>query len=109
MYFEIGVYHTKNEINIGTLYRTAYQLGASGIFTIGRRYKQQASDTSKSANHIPLRHYLDLDEFKKFRPIGAVLVGIEMDGCPLSRFVHPKQAVYLLGAEDHGLPDEVRE
>ena len=34
-YFEIGVYHPKKEVNIGTLWRTAYQLGASVIFTIG--------------------------------------------------------------------------
>jgi len=108
-YFEIGVYHTKTEINIGTLWRSAYQLGASGIFTIGKRYRQQSSDTLKSMRHIPLRHYLTFDEFKQNRPIGTVLLGVEMDGIPLSGFSHPKQAIYLLGAEDSGLPDTIRE
>ena len=106
-YFEIGIYHTKTEANIGTLWRTAYQLGAAGIFTIGRRYERQSSDTPKTPRHIPLRHYLTLDEFKANRPDGAVLVGIEMGGVPLRQFTHPKQAIYLLGAEDHGLPPEV--
>lgn len=35
MYFAIGIYHPKTEMNMGTLWRSAYQLGASYIFTIG--------------------------------------------------------------------------
>lgn len=108
-YFEVGIYHTKTPANIGTLWRTAYQLGAASIFTIGRRYKRQGSDTFKTPDNIPLRHYLDMDDFRHHRPVGAVLIGIEMDGTPLSEFTHPKQAIYLLGAEDHGLPPEVLE
>ena len=108
-YFEIGIYHGKTDINIGTLWRSAYQLGASGIFTIGRRYKQQSSDTCKAMRHIPLRNYVDYDDFAKHRPEGAVLVGIEMDGIPLSEYPHKRQAIYLLGAEDYGLPDAIRE
>jgi tRNA G18 (ribose-2'-O)-methylase SpoU len=49
------------------------------------------------------------DEFSIARPIGATLIGVEMDGEPLNDFMHPPQAVYLLGAEDHGLPDEIRD
>lgn len=30
-YFEIGIFHPKHGENIGTLWRTAYQLGAAGI------------------------------------------------------------------------------
>jgi len=58
-------------------------------------------------NSIPLRHYETFDDFKANRPVGAVLVGVEMGGIPLSQFVHPKNAIYLLGAEDHGLPPEI--
>ena len=106
-YFEVGVYHVKHECNIGTLWRTAYQLQAAGIFTIGKRYARQASDTLKAIRHIPLRHFKDWDEFAIGRPIGAQLVAIEMGGTPLRQFKHPKQAIYLLGAEDHGLPETI--
>lgn len=106
-YFEIGIFHTKTEANVGTLWRSAYQLGAAGVFTIGRRYKHQPGDTVKAMRHIPLRHFANFEEFKQQRPVGAVLVGIEMGGRPLSDFVHPKQAIYLLGAEDNGLPPEI--
>ena len=106
-YFEIGIYHTKTESNVGTLWRSASQLGAASIFTIGKRYHHQTSDTYKTPKHIPLRHYLTFDEFLYNRPFGSVLIGIEMGGTPLSKFTHPKQATYLLGAEDSGLPNEI--
>ena len=45
-YFAIGVYHPKNHLNIGTLWRTANILKAAFIFTVGARYKRfQCSDT----------------------------------------------------------------
>jgi tRNA G18 (ribose-2'-O)-methylase SpoU len=106
-YFEIGIYHTKTEINVGTLWRSACQLGAAGIFTIGRRYKRQSSDTYNSMNQIPLRHYETFEDFKSNRPVGAVLIGVEIGGQKLSSFIHPQSAIYLLGAEDHGLPPDI--
>lgn len=106
-FFEIGIYNVKAEVNIGTLWRSAYQLGATGIFTIGKRYTKQSSDTGKAYRNIPLRHYETFEEFNINRPYGAILVGIEMGGRLLETFTHPKQAMYLLGAEDHGLPDNI--
>lgn len=39
-------------------------------------------------------------------PDGARVVCVELAAAarPLHTFVHPERAVYLLGAEDHGLP-----
>jgi len=106
-YFGIGIYHTKMEVNIGTLWRSAQQLGAAFIFTIGRRYKKQASDTSKAYLHLPLYHYLDWDEFKSHMPKNCLTVAVEMGGTALSSFAHPERAIYILGAEDNGLPDVI--
>lgn len=106
-FFEIGVYHPKTEVNLGTLMRSAFQLGAAGLFTIGRRYKEQSSDTLKTWRHVPVRHYATFEEFQEARPMGARLIGVEMGGKPLGSTTHPQSAVYLLGAEDHGLPPEV--
>lgn len=106
-YFEIGVYQPRNELNIGSLWRSAYQLGAAGIFTIGRPYKKQPSDTQNTMQLIPMRRYDSFEEFLQTRPVGAVLVGVEMGGEPLSQFKHPARAIYLLGAEDSGLSERV--
>lgn len=109
-YFGIGIYQGKTAENIGTLWRTADLMGASFVFTIGRRYKVQASDTMKTTKHIPLYHYETFFEFYKHMPIGAKLIGIEtLTVTPIKQFIHPKQAIYLLGSEDNGLPEYVIE
>jgi tRNA G18 (ribose-2'-O)-methylase SpoU len=106
-YFEIGVYNALNQVNIGTLWRSAYQLGAAGIFTIGRPYYRQPSDTYSTLHQVPMRHYLTFEAFLETRPISALLIGVEMGGIPLADFRHPPRAVYLLGGEDNGLPERV--
>jgi tRNA G18 (ribose-2'-O)-methylase SpoU len=107
-YFEIGIYRPKHWENVGTLWRSAWQLGASGIFTIGGgKAKHQITDVLRVDKRIPLRCYDDFDAFLAARPQGAQLVGVEMGGEPLKSFVHPVRAVYLLGSEVDGLPREV--
>jgi tRNA(Leu) C34 or U34 (ribose-2'-O)-methylase TrmL len=108
-YFGIGIYHTKTEINVGTLWRSAHNFGASFIFTIGRRYRQQASDTTKVWKTIPLYHYGSFDELKENIPMEARIIAIEQSetSTSLVSFIHPEQCIYLLGAEDHGLPESI--
>ena len=107
-YFEIGIYRPKHWENVGTLWRSAWQLGAAGIFTIGGgKAKHQITDVLRVDKRIPLRCYDDFDAFLAARPQGAQLIGVEMGGEKLSTFVHPVRAVYLLGSEVDGLPHEV--
>jgi len=107
-YFGIGAECMKNTLNYGTLFRTAQILGASFIFLIGKRFRNQCSDTLKSWRHIPVFSYDTFDEFYGNLPYGCRLVGVELDNraTPLERFTHPQRACYLLGAEDHGLTAE---
>ena len=110
-YFGIGIQDVKTEQNIGTLWRSASIFGASFIFTIGRRYKRQASDTMASWKHIPLYNYETFAEFYKAIPYDSRLIGVELHAksIPISRFVHPERCVYLLGSEDSGLSNEALE
>ena len=107
-YFGIGIENTKTKANIGTLWRSAYGLGASFIFVIGDRYKHQASDTVKAERHIPMYHYDTFDEFYKNIPQDCSLIGVELHNRAreLSGYGHPERAVYLLGAEDSGLSNQ---
>jgi len=95
--------------NIGTLWRSATTYDAAFLATVGRRYDRQASDTCNSQMHVPLFHHLTLEDLLRHLPHGCQLIGVELtgDAVPLGRFVHPLRALYLLGAEDHGLPPEV--
>jgi len=108
-YFGIGIFHGKHEINIGTLWRHAYMYRAAFVFTIGARYRAQSSDTLKTPKHIPMYHYSDVDVFMESRPYDCPLVCVELSegSISLPDFTHPERAIYLLGAEDHGLPGSV--
>lgn len=107
--FAVGVFQPKIEANIGSLYRSAYLYNAAFIFTVGRRYTQQASDTPKTSRHIPLFHFTDIDDLRAHLPLDWPLVSVELDerSINLNSFSHPRNVCYLLGAEDRGLPQTV--
>lgn len=110
-YFGIGIENAKTPENLGVLWRSAQNLGASFIFTIGNRYAKQACDTHNAVKAIPYFHYTSFDEFYKHLPKAAMLIGVELmdQAVMLSEFKHPRNAVYLLGAEDHGLTNKAIE
>ena len=110
-FFGIGIYQTKTEANIGTLWRSAHNFGADFIFTIGKRYRKQPTDTTLALRHVPLYEYDTFEELKKYKPIDSSLVAIEQSELSqnIKDFIHPEQAIYILGAEDHGLPIEYQE
>lgn len=107
-YFGIGCINMKSFQNYGTLFRTAQILDADFIFLIGNIFKHQPSDTMKSWRHVPTLVYNDFVDFNQHKPHECQLIGIELiDGATkLTEFKHPKQACYLLGAEDKGLTEE---
>ena len=106
-YFGIGVYHPKTESNIGLLWRSAHNFGAAFIFTVGHRYRHQPTDTTKAALSIPLYGYPTLDDLQV--PSDCLLIGVEQSetSIDIRHVAHPLRAIYILGAEDYGLPVEV--
>ena len=108
-YFGIGIYASKVSANIGTLWRSADLMGADFMFIICRRYQTMRTDKLKSWKHIPLFEYENFEQFRASLPKDSRLVGIELDerSTPITSYCHPERAVYLLGAEDIGLPPEV--
>lgn len=108
-FFGIGVYQPKTSHNIGTLWRSALILGAQFIFIVDGKYKDQTSDTLKTWSKIPLFKYTDFDHLYASLPHSTQLVGVELyeNSTPIRTFAHPQRAVYLLGAENNGLPEKV--
>lgn len=84
-------------------------MGASYVFTIGRRYKKEASSKGFEGK-VPVFHYDSFEAFRASVPKNQKLVLIETGGdVSLPAYKHPKRAIYLLGAEDHGIPKDVLE
>ncbi len=110
-YFGIGVYRSKNSVNIGTLMRSAYCFGASFVFTVGKRYAWQSSDTTDTTKHVPYYDYQTFEELRDLLPVGCQLIGVEqtLGAAEVGDCHHPDRCVYLLGAEDCGLPPRIIE
>lgn len=108
-YFGVAVWHPKTAANVGSLWRTAQTYDASFLATVGCRYRHQASDTMRSPFSVPLHHYADMPDLLDHLPHACRVVGVELDdrAKPLDEYTHPRTALYLLGAEDHGLSEAV--
>lgn len=109
-YFGLALYHPKKATNWGTLVRTANLLECSFIAAIGPRYPIQGSDTLKTHKHVPIFEFTTFEDFRKScMPMDCSLVAVELDdkAKELKHFVHPERAIYMLGAEDHGIPPKI--
>lgn len=108
-YCGIGIWNFQHECNVGTLFRTAQYMGVDYVFTIGRKYKLQSSDTGASTRNMPVFNYPSIDDFLHHIPLNSRLVAIELaEGSrALPRFCHPEQAVYVLGSEGCTLPRKI--
>ena len=71
-FFGIGIQNGKTPQNLGVLWRSAQNLGASFIFTIGNRYAKQACDTHDAVKAMPYFHYDTFDDFFKNLPKGVI-------------------------------------
>lgn len=110
-YFGIGVFRPKTEENIGSLWRTAYIFGAKFIFIIDAKYKKKSSDVLKVWAKIPLFQFETVEAFLQTVPYSCKIIGVEMDknAIPIKEYQHPQRGIYLLGAEDNGLPKELKQ
>jgi tRNA G18 (ribose-2'-O)-methylase SpoU len=102
------MYRPKYDVNTGTLVRSARAMGADYVFFIDGSYKEQESAVGHD-EHIPIFEFDDLNEALRIVD-PEKLVGVELDdrSIDLRNYSHPDSAMYLLGRESTGIPDDVR-
>lgn len=106
-YFGVALWNPKAQVNIGTMLRSAHNLGAAFVSVFGHRYRHQSSDTVKSYRHIPLFTYDNCEDFWDHLPKDCLPVAVEIHrrSKDLTKVTHPERAVYILGPEDGSLPE----
>lgn len=123
-YFGIGVWKPKNGVNVGTLWRSAQCMGAAFIFTIQERFHPKArehivssdpalaqqTDTMAAWKHVPYLTFESVEKLVRAFPL-CNLIGVERSSfsVPLTGYAHSERAIYLLGAEDGGIPRTILE
>lgn len=110
-YFGVGSERISKQMNLGAVMRTAHAFGASFIFTVGSPLKAREaalSDTSNSADHVPLYEWASVEEM--IFPRKCLLIGVELDdsAVDLPVFPHPFNAAYILGPEKGDLSDAAK-
>ena len=110
-YFGVGSERISKQMNLGAVMRTANAFGASFIFTVGSPLKAREaalSDTSRSADHVPVYEWASAEEM--IFPKKCVLVGVELDerALDLPTFPHPLNAAYILGPEKGDLSEAAK-
>jgi tRNA G18 (ribose-2'-O)-methylase SpoU len=112
-YCGIGVFGCKAAVNMGTLWRSACAFGASYLFAIAPRSRSLSrrvpTDTCHATRHLPYFVYASVEQLCAVKPSGVPVIAIELTptATSLLTFVHPVRAIYLLGAEDTGIPADV--
>lgn len=90
---------------MGTLWRSAWQLGAGFIFTVATRFKYEASDTTQAHKQLPLFKYGEWEDFAQNSPHGergALLVSRRRGGEKIWRS-NGREAVTCLSSNAFGI------
>ncbi len=99
----IALDNPKKDVNVGGVYRSAYNFDASLIVVSGHRVQvRHAADTVKAYRSIPLIRTEDVLDNIPFDCV-PVAVDIVPGAIPLHEYKHPERAFYIFGAEDNTL------
>ncbi|MEM7046187.1 MAG: RNA methyltransferase [Pseudomonadota bacterium] len=104
-YFAIGVEGISKPGNAGALVRTAHAFGAQFVFAVGGDADSlsQATDTSKAIGSVPFYHVPEISALSLPRHCSLIGVEITDEAIELPRFIHPRQAAYIVGPEGDSL------
>lgn len=108
----VAAWQIVNPGNIGSIMRVADNVGCEEVFILGEDFSLRTSSIKKTAglsfNNVKL-HFIKPEKFFQLIPEGYKLVAIET--CEGSKNIFktklPEKIVFLLGAEKHGLPEEM--
>ncbi len=105
----IGLTDPKSPSNVGAVMRAAGCYKADQVLYTGERYEKAArfhTDTKNVSARIPLEQ---VDNFIDYKKDGRKLVCVDLveGAIALPDFVHPDEAIYVFGAEDSSVSQQL--
>ena len=107
----LALCHTSFDINLGVSIRSADAAGLREVFIMGRgdvfRSPARGSDLT-----LPVRHAIDVQALIRMAREGDYqIVAIQQtpDSVPFHRADYPPRPLFVMGAEDDGLPNALRQ
>ena len=107
----LALCHTRFNVNVGVAMRSAEAAGLEALYLMGES-SLSTSPTRGAELAIPLHHAPDpLSLLMMARQAGYQIVAVQQtpDSQPYHQAVYPPNPLFVLGSEDSGLPDLLRE
>jgi tRNA(Leu) C34 or U34 (ribose-2'-O)-methylase TrmL/HEAT repeat protein len=106
----LALCHTRFDVNLGVAVRSAEAAGLSEVFLVGRG--EMLRSPARGTEHvIPVTPVADAAALqRRAREAGYQLVAVQQtpDSVPYHRAVYPPRPLFVLGAEDEGVPPALR-
>lgn len=106
----IGLHNPKSPDNVSAVLRAARSFGANEVFYTGSRYanaKRYQQNVQKWDHSLPLTQVTDLCSIAAGGAVRRVAIELVEGAVPLMDYQHWPSALYLFGAEDGSLPQQV--
>jgi len=105
-----GIYEPKDATNLGHLIRSAHAFAIPFVFQIGAStgWHSIKTDTTKAIRWLVCGEYGSFEQMKReFNHVPIIGVEIDPDAKNVTEFKAPRDALYLFGREDEGIPPNV--
>lgn len=106
----VAIENFENDMNIGTVVRTANAFNAAGVHIIGRR-RWNRRGAMVTDRYVHVHHHETVKDFTAWAAeAGLPVLGVDLfpESVPLETFDFPRACVLVFGQEGPGLSDEVR-
>lgn len=103
--FKLIIFNISKDLNIGTLYRSAYAFGVDEILLVGRR-RFKVTGASGTHHIAKTRHFLTMPEAVAYcREEGFAIYGVEIGGTPITECRFDEDIAFVMGNEGRGISD----
>lgn len=103
--FKLIIFNISKDLNIGTLYRSAYAFGADEVLLVGRR-RFKVTGASGTHHVMKTRHFMNMKEASAYcKSEGFKILGLEVGGTPVTEYAFDEDIAFVMGNEGRGISD----